>query len=66
MKQQIVNIHTYGVVALKKSEELRVSGGGTDFAYDVGTALRLSFFSITGNVSRFSATVVNWFIQTNK
>jgi 23S rRNA G2069 N7-methylase RlmK/C1962 C5-methylase RlmI len=66
MKNQKMQLTDYGVVGLQESEKMQITGGGTDFAYDVGAALRLGFFSITGNVSGVFSTVVNWFIQTNK
>lgn len=60
MNSQTLDLKSFDLISLESSETLSINGGATDFAYDVGTFLRYSFFCVTNNLAGKIETAYKW------
>ena len=60
-----LDLNKMGLEPMNEFEMIQMLGGGTDFAYDCGTAIRFVCQNAVHNYRGAVCTLANWFCQNS-
>lgn len=61
-----LDFKNYQMRCLDTLEERMINGGGTDFAFDIGTALRFTWQKVNNDFGGQAMTIYKWCIANGK